>query len=346
MARKAAKSGPMTLKRLAKALGVHASTVSRALDPRRQNLVAAPVAERVRAAADKAGFRPDPVAASLRTRRSRLIGVLVPDIANPVFSPIIGGIARILAQAGYAAVVADAGTEPARQADLAERLIARRVDGLILATASRKDPLVETCRARGLPVVQVNRASDDARVPAIVGDDSAGMDLAVRHLAQLGHTRIGHIAGPPAISTGFLRRCGFEAAMKALGLASDAIETAPAYSRESGRDAATRLLAHRPDLTAIAASNDLLALGAYKALAEAGKACPRDISIVGHNDMPLVDLVDPALTTIHIDHRAMGERAAQALLDALDGARAQPAPVLLAPALVVRASTARAPKRR
>lgn len=341
MARRNPKTGSMTLKGLARALGVHASTVSRALDPRRQGLVAPAMVEKVRAAAARLGYRPDPIAASLRTRRSRLIGVLVPDIANPVFSPIIGGIADALARAGYALVVADAGIDGARQTDMAERLLAQRVDGLILATASRADGLVESCRARGLPVVLVNRAADDTRVPAIVSDDVAGMALVVAHLAARGHARIGHVAGPAHLSTGHLRRVGFEAAMRAAGLAIDAgaIRTAPAFTREAGEAAAAELLAARPDLTAIVAANDLLALGAYGAARARGLRCPADISITGHNDMPLVDLVDPPLTTVRIEHRAMGTHAADAVLAMLNDASVPPTSLRLAPSLVVRGST-------
>ena len=329
----------MTLKRLADALGVHASTVSRALDPRRRTLVAPDVAEKIRAAADRLGYRPDPIAASLRTRRSRLIGVLVPDIANPVFSPIIGGIAGALSRAGYALVMADAGVDGARQADMAERLIAQRVDGLILATASRDDALVERCRVRRLPVVLVNRAADDDRVPAIVSDDMAGMALVVEHLAALGHRRIGHIAGPAHLSTGHLRRRGFEAAMRA---PADAIETASAFTREAGEVAAAALPARHPDLTAIVAANDLLALGTYGAARARGLRCPADISITGHNDMPLVDLVDPPLTTVRIEHRAMGAHAAEAVLTMLDDGATRPESLRLAPSLVLRGSTAAA----
>jgi LacI family transcriptional regulator len=335
-----------TLKRLALAVGVHASTVSRALDPQRSTVVAPAVVARVRAAAERMGYRPDPVARSLRTRRSHLIGVLVPDIANPVFSPIIGGIAEALAQADYALVVADGGTDGTRQSDMAERLIAQRIDGLILATASRRDGLVERCRARGLPVVLVNRASDDAGLAAIVSDDAAGMALVVAHLASLGHRRIGHLAGPAAISTGFLRRSGFEAALQAHGLDDDPrrIEAASAYTRAAGAAAAEALLARCPEITALAAANDLLALGALEALRKHGLACPRDISVTGHNDMPHVDLVDPPLTTVRIEHREMGQRAARAVLAAID-AKDAPAPtaqtVRLAPTLIVRASSGR-----
>lgn len=333
---------PVTLKEVAAAAGVHPSTVSRALSAGTRHLVADDVAARVAAAAAGLGYRPDPVAASLRTGRSHMVGVLVPDIANPVFSPILGGIAEALSAHGYSTIVADAGNDRARQIELAESLMARRVDGLVLATVARDDPVVARCLERALPVVLVNRAEANARVSAVVSDDMAGMALAVDHLIGLGHCAIGHLAGPPQISTGHLRRRGFVAAMAAHGLVVDdaAIETASSYSREDGVVAARALLDRRPDLTAVAAANDLLALGLYDVLHERGLACPRDLSVVGHNDMPLVDMVAPPLTTVRIGHREMGHEAAQLLMRAINrdaGARLN---IVLSPTLMIRKSTA------
>jgi LacI family transcriptional regulator len=336
---------PPTLKRVAEAAGVHVSTVSRAVNPETRHLVAEPVAARVLAEAARLGYRPDAAAAALRTGRSRLVGALVPGIANPVFAPILAGAEAVLAARGYALLVADPGDDPARAAALADGMASRRVDGLLLATAAgRDDPVVSRCLARGTPVVLINRAEAEPRAPSVVSDDREGMRLAVGHLAGLGHRRIGHVAGPPSLSTGDLRRRGFEAAMAAHGLgAAAAVEPAAAYTREAGAEAARRLLARRPDLTALACANDLLALGAYDALAEAGLRVPGDVSVTGHNDMPMVDMVAPPLTTVRIGHAEMGREAAHLLLRAMEDPAAPPArgtAVLLRPELVVRASTA------
>ncbi len=342
MSRSRSPQKPITLKEVAAAAGVHPSTVSRALSAATRHLVADDVAARVTAAATGLGYRPDPVAASLRTGRSHMVGVLVPDIANPVFSPILGGIAEALSTHGYSTIVADAGNDRARQIELAESLMARRVDGLVLATVARDDPVVARCLERELPVVLVNRAEANARVSAVVSDDMAGMALAVDHLVGLGHRAIGHLAGPQQISTGHLRRRGFVAAMAAQGLAAgdDVIETAASYSREDGAAAARTLLDRRPDLTAVAVANDLLALGLYDVLHERGLTCPGDLSVVGHNDMPLVDMVAPPLTTVRIGHREMGQEAAQLLMRAINREAGARLNIVLAPTLMVRKSTA------
>lgn len=333
---------PATLQSVAEAAGVHRSTAARALDPAQSHRISREVVLRVAEEARRQGYRRDAVAASLRTGRSRLVGVVLPDLANPVFAPILSGITAELEREGYLVLVAACGPE-ADQRRIIEELIARRIDGLLLATARRHEPLVDICLAAGLPVVLVNRGEDEARVSAVVTDDAGGMRLAVEHLVSLGHHRIGHLAGPKDLSTGIRRLRGFKSAMRAAKLGHSAIATASAYSRDAGEAATAELLDRHRDLTAIAASNDLLALGAYRELSARGLACPADMSIVGHNDMPLVDMVEPALTTIRIGHAAMGGAAAQLLLAEVRDRRSARTTQLTTAELIIRASTGPVP---
>jgi len=330
----------VTASDVAKLVGVHISTVSRAMNPQTRNLVADDVAERVLAAALSLGYSPNSLAAGLRTRRSFTVGVILPDITNPVFPPILGGIQDVLEAEGYVPIVADAGPEAARRETVIERMIARQVDGLILATSLRSDPVLALCRVRGINLVLVNRVAEDSGFSAVVSDDHRGMKLAVDHLVALGHRAIGHISGPLEFSTGFGRLQGFRQAMSVHGLTvpPEAIVTASAYARDAGREAARALVSQASGLTAIVAANDLLALGCYDALRTRGLRCPRDLSIVGHNDMPLVDMVDPPLTTVRIRHHEMGAEAARLLLRQIAGA-AEGFDVILRPDLIVRAST-------
>jgi LacI family transcriptional regulator, galactose operon repressor len=144
-------------------------------------LISAEVAQRVREVAQQLGFRRDTLAAGLRTGRSGLIGVVLPDIANPLFSPILGGIEGPLADHEYSALVANAGDNARRQLEVVQQLMARRVDGFILATAQRHDAVVDTCLCTGVPTVPVNRAEDTTRLSAVVTDDIGGMGFAVEH---------------------------------------------------------------------------------------------------------------------------------------------------------------------
>jgi LacI family transcriptional regulator len=340
-ARQAPSSRP-TIKDVAKRCGVHPSTVSRALSPATSHLVAADVAKRIRAAAVALGYQPNVTAAGLRTGRSGLIGVLAPDIADPGFPPILSGITETLDDEGYATIVVDIGPDRSRQQQLVDRLIARGVDGLVLATATLGDPVIGHCIAASIPVVLLNRADAGRRLSAVVTDDETGMWLAVDHLGTLGHRRIGHIAGPQDVSTGVLRRAGFKTAAAAAGVPSRStmIETTRAYTREEGRLAALRLLGRKVAPTAIVAANDLLALGIYDALRESGLNCPRDLSVVGHNDMPYVDMLSPPLTTVRIAQRNMGNQAARLLLDEIANPAARRERIVLEPSLIVRASTA------
>ena len=336
----------VTLSSVAKRAQVHPSTVSRALDPARRHLIADAVVARVEMVARELGYRRNPIAASLRTRRSKLVGVLVPDIANPVFSPIISGVGEALAADGYSTIVADAGSDPKRQKQLIDELMARRVDGLVLATVRRNDPALRHCREAKVPVVLVNRRDDGDRVPWVVSDDQRGIGLAVSHLCSIGHLRIGHLAGPRHLSTGAQRREGFIEAMRANGLPPGYIAEAASYDRQAGEAAGTALLDAAPDLTAIVAANDLLALGLLRTLKARSLSCPAHVSVTGHNDMPLVDMVEPPLTTVRIGQRAMGLEAARLLLALLRGEPgAEERRVLMQPELIVRASTAAPPRR-
>ena len=323
---------PPNLQAVADAAGVHRSTASRALNPSTRHLVAGDVALRIVETARRLGYRRDGLAASLRTGRTRLVGVVLPDISNPVFGPILRGVESGLAAAGYSALLANAGPGGEDGLRLIEELMERRVDGLILATARHDDPVLAACLDAGTPTVLVNRADARGRASAVVSDDHAGMVLAVAHLAGLGHR-------PQVVSTGALRRAGFIAALRALGLESEnACVAAIAYTREAGQAAAEDLLA-RFDVSAIAAANDLLALGAYRACAARGLRVPQDVSIVGHNDMPLVDMVEPPLTTIRISHVAMGEEAARLLVREIETPGLSPERIVTPPELVVRGST-------
>ncbi len=329
------------LQAVADAAQVHRSTASRALNPATRHLVGAAAILRVQEAAHVLGYRRDALAASLRTGRSMLVGVMVPDIVNPVFAPILQGIETALARCGYSALVANAGNDAQRQRVVAGQLIGHRVDGLILATAAEEDSTVSLALEVPIPIVLVNRAERICRVPSVVSDDGAGMRLAVEHLVAEGHRRIGHLAGPAHLSTGAQRLAGFCAAMREAGLDGCAVVQAQAYRRSAGSLATVELL-RKFDVTAIVAANDMLALGAYRAIAALGLRCPDDLSVVGHNDMPLVDQVAPPLTTVRIDPLGLGGRAAGLMVAWLEDGSAPPAMLhVTTPSLVVRGSTRR-----
>jgi len=358
MARKSPVSAGPTINDLAQHLGVHKSTVSRAMDPARRHLIGAELLQRVETAARELGWRPNRAAAALSTGRSRTVGVLLPDITNPVFPPILRGIEDALDGEGYFALLANTSRPAVRPggpdaAQMAvERMLAQRVEGFIVATALRDDAWLEGLRIGGARVVLVNRTNDgkDGRglLPAVTSDDMLGMRLAVDHLVGLGHRRVAHLAGPAFFSTGQARRIGFEQALREHGLQPAGMATCGAYSIEAGAGAMRELLAARPrarGFTAVVAANDLIALGALQVLQAKGIDVPQDVSLIGHNDMPLLDQIRPPLTSVRIQHYEMGLRAAKLLLAALQGVPESASTIVLRPELVVRGSTAAAPGR-
>jgi LacI family transcriptional regulator len=191
-------------------------------------------------------------------------------------------------------------------------------------------------------MVMVNRRPDGIDVPSITPDDAAGIELAVRHLASLGHTRIAHVAGPPNTSTGVTRARSFRSAVRDLGLDEDPalITTADHWSEEAGAAGLRRLLDGDVRFSGIVAGNDLIALGCYDVFAERGLRCPEDMSVVGFNDMPFLDKLRPPLTSIAIPHQQIGAEAARLLLDSIADPSRAARSVLLPLSLVVRGSTA------
>jgi LacI family transcriptional regulator len=334
---------PATLRDVAAAARVHPATASRALNPETRILVSEETARRVTAAAAKLGYRPNPVARSLRTRRSHTVGVLIPDLNNPLFPPIVRGLEDKLAAAGYVALLGNTDADASRERLIFEQMRARHVDGFVLATATLHDRLLAEVAAADLPVVLMNRLAQDYSFPAVSVDNEQGTRMAVTHLARLGHTRIAHIAGPQEASTGLSRLRGFREGMASHGLevSGDLIAYASRYTVEEGARCCRELLARDDGFTAVAAANDMLAVGCYTALEEADLRCPDDISVIGFNDMPFIDRLRPPLTTVRFPHYQLGTEAAQLLLERISE-REGPVKILyLAPELVVRGSTAR-----
>jgi LacI family transcriptional regulator len=334
-------AGRVTLKQVAEATGVHFSTVSRALNPRTRGRVRPQVAARVLQTAEQLGYRTNALASGLRTRRSHVIGMVVPDLASLLFPPILEGVEATLLKEGYMTIVANSANDSSRLRRILSGMIERQVDGLILATATLREPALDDSLGARVPVVLINRTDESGRVPAVLNDDIRGIGLAVQHLAALGHRHIAHIAGPQSLSTGAMRRRGFNLALGELGLAAaqPPIVEAEVFTREAGRSACLRLTAKHPHITAIVAANDLIALGCYDAFAEHGISCPGEISVVGFNDAPFVDMVSPPLTTVRIDQQQMGVEAARLLLARMNGQETA-ADVLLRPGLIQRRSTA------
>jgi LacI family transcriptional regulator len=338
----AAGRNAITIRDVARVAEVHPGTVSRALNVETRALVSPQTAERVLRAAEQLGYRPNPIARGLKTNRSFTIGVLIPDITNPLFPPILRGIEDKLLDEGYTALIVNTDNDAERERNHIAAMRARQVDGLISATARLDRELLVDLAAGGPPLVLVNRSLEDGSVPAVTVDDAKGIALAVQHVVELGHTRIAHLAGPQNTSTGHRRYQGFFESMRAHGLEVPDGHVRPTrwFTEEEGARVCAELLDAAPDVTAILAANDLLAIGCYDLLEARGMSCPQDVSIVGFNDMPLLDRLQPPLTSVRVPQREIGTVAADLMLELLGDGSLPTREILLEPTLSVRGSTA------
>lgn len=303
----------ITLKDIARETGVHVSTVSRALDPKRDTPLSDDVLLRIRETAQKLGYRPNRVASSLRTQRTMTIGVMIPDITNMIFPPIVRGIESVMEPLGYASMIVNTDSQRGREQRLVEILQDRGVDGIIHTAVLLEDPTIVRAAEGGLPVVTLNRKIEGTRIPYVINDETAGIDAAFSLLHTKGHRRIAHLAGPRNLSTGQLRLDAFRTAATSRGMDLDSLTIVEAeqFDEADGRRATAEILRRDPRTTAILCANDRLALGTIDHLRSAGLSCPEDISVTGFNDMPFLDMIPPRLTTVRIQQFEAGAVAAR-----------------------------------
>jgi LacI family transcriptional regulator len=332
----------VNIKDVAAMAKVHPSTVSRVLNPETRSMVSGAVADRVSRIAAEMGYARSTLAYGLRTGRTHTIGVVIPDLTNPLFPPIIRQIERTLNDQGYIAILADSDNDQKNETTIVRSLMSRNVDGLILATAHRLDSVVSTIVEDHVPLVLVNRTIDTHSVTAVINDDEHGIELAVAHLVGLGHKSIAYLGGPQDTSTGHDRFLAFRKLLRDGTFKShdDLILNCKAFTEAEGHKGFLSILETQRKFTAVIAANDLLALGCYDAMAELGFSCPADISVTGFNDMPFMNRLSPPLTSLRIPHDEIGNQAARLLLERILNPESKVRTVNLLPELIIRKSTA------
>ena len=340
MTLKRSKRARPTLKDIARDVGVHVSTISRALNPKSGHAVSPDLVKKIQSASSRRGYRPNIAARFLKTNRSRMIGVVIPDITDPVFPPIIRGVEDGLARYGYVSILANTDGNSRRQGQIIDAMRPRGIDGLILASVTRHDPVVSQLTA-GIPVVTVSRQTDDPRFSSVVHDEDDGFRRLLTHLASRGHRDIAAIAGPQTVSTGYNRYASYVRHSEQLGLSPNwpLVTFARSFNEMEGERCTEELLVAGRKFTAVVCANDRLAVGAITAFRRHGWDCPRDISITGFNDMSLVDRLSPPLTTIRVQHYKAGAEAAELIVDTLENAITEPRHIVLPVDLMVREST-------
>ncbi|HEX2133657.1 MAG TPA: LacI family DNA-binding transcriptional regulator [Actinophytocola sp.] len=327
---------PATLRTIAESAGVDVSTVSRVLNGAPEDVARAASRETVDAIREWAvrlDYRPNPHAKSLRTARSNLIGVLVPRLSDVVLATIYEGVEDAAARHGLATFVMNSYDRPAEQRARTELALSRRVDGLVFGDAHSDGTFLDEIAARRVPFVLVSRHAGDH--PSVTCDDYRGGGLVAEHFLQLGHERVGVIAGEPFASTGLDRMAGFVDHYREAGIDVPAVHSA--FDTTGGHKAAENLLRQRPRPTAIFAVNDFAAIGALGAVRDAGLRPGEDVAVAGFNDTPLAAELPLPLTSVRSPMHEMGTRALELLVSVLGGQK--PASERFDPELVVRAST-------
>jgi LacI family transcriptional regulator len=328
-----------TIKDVAALAGVSFTTVSHVLNETRP--VSADARRRVLAAVEEIGYLPSAVARSLRKSETKIIGVLVPNVNNPFFAELVVGVEECCRLAGYSVFLCNSDNDPRRQQQYMRTLLEKRVDGLLLSSAGDAAALARIFKLATVPAVTVDRLVPGARADRVSVNNLDGASKAVRHLVGLGHRKIGCISGPAEFEVTQERVEGWRRAQEEAGFnADEQLLIESDFSSSGGYEAARQLLSTHPDMTALFASNDLMALGALRAAAEIGIKVPQQLSIVGFDDIELSSYVFPGMTTVGCSIRELGREAGRVLIDRIENPGAPLKDVQLTPRLVLRESTA------
>lgn len=336
----------ITQRDIARSLGVSVSAVSLALAGR--DGVSDALRERVLATAAQLGYRPNASAVALRTRRSNVLGLLIRNLRNPHFLDVIDGFDETCAKAGYDVMVGSSRYDPEREQELLDAFADRSVDGLAIAPIGASRRVRVWAKATGRPIVLLNAnpgAAGGGRTAMTVrSDDVAAIDLAVRHLVGLGHRRLAMVAAPEDKTPDPVRLDRFTLLGRRLGFTARAVVSE--LSEAAVREAVGRELRRAPRVrpTAVITNSDYLAHAVYLAATDRGLRIPADLSVLGHDDLPTSASLSPALSTIAVDRREIGERAAGLLIATLRDGRPAGRSITVPVRLRVRASTARPPQ--
>jgi LacI family transcriptional regulator len=335
-----------TLTDIARAAGVSIATASRVLNPGAHPVNAA-TAARVQAAADQLGFRPNRLARGLRSRWVSTVGVLIHDITDPYFAEITRGIADAAWKDGFLTMACNTDRQPEEELRYAGLLCESRVAGLLFVGGGLNDPayrtelsrLVSEVREYGGHVVALGPRHE--QWPAEVPDNRGGARQAVEHLLALGHRSVALVSGPPQLRTTHEREAGFAEAMRHAGIEPDPdLIISGGFTVEGGAVAMRELLKGERRFTAAVVATDTMVIGCLRALREHGMSVPHDMSLVGFDNIPVSEYLDPPLTTVDLHMRQVGAAAMNRLRGLLNGTDAQPLISIHPTHLVVRASTA------
>jgi LacI family transcriptional regulator len=327
-----------TIREVAESAGVSYATVSHVINNTR--LVSRETRERVLTAMEQLNYRPNALARSLRQGKTNTIGLVLPDSANPFFAEISRGIEDEAFKKGYSVFLCNTELDIQRELFYVDVLSKKQVDGIIFVAAGDQADSLDFLLRRNMPVVMIDRDVPNVEVDAVLTDHQLGGFLATHHLIELGHKRIACIAGPSSITPSAERITGYRKAIEEAGIPYDTnLIIRGDYHAQSGMEITHSILKMNPRPTAIFALNDLMALGALRAAAEADCSVPDDLAVVGYDDLEIARFTNPPLTTISQPKKAIGAQAINLLVDRISHKSRPPSRLVLPPELVVRRST-------
>lgn len=302
----------VTIRDVAAEAGVSITTVSRALND--SGRVGAATRDRVVSAARRLGYEPNDLARSLHGKATGTIAVLVPDITNPFFPELVKGVQEIATAHGRLLLLCQTSEDTDIAVQELLHLRRKRVDGVVLVGGLARGEELSAALA-GLPVVTVDRDMTIESAWVVRSDHRHGGRLATEHLIELGHERIAHIRGPARLSVAGDRHDGYREALENAGLPYDeSLVVEGDFLEESGYDGLRALRRRRRPFSAVFCGNDLMAIGALRALEDVGLAVPQEVSVVGFDDIHLASYLRPGLTTVHQPIQTLGRRAAELLI--------------------------------
>jgi LacI family transcriptional regulator len=332
-------SAVATIRQVAARADVSPATVSRVLNGTTVDPV---LAARVRTAVKELNYRPSNAARSLRTRRTKVWGLVISDVRNPFFTDVVRGIEDTAQRAGYAVVLCNADEQLEKERAYVDLVVDERMAGIILSPASPQLTDVGPLVAHGIPVVTVDRTVQEPEVDAVVVDNASGAGSAVRHLYAGGYRRIACITGPQSTTTGAERLTGYVDALDACGLDRDpALIVVSDFKEEGGMAAMRQLLGVVDPPDAVVVANSVMGMGALRVLHQARVAIPRELGLVCFDDAPWMALTAPTVTAVAQPTYAIGCEAARLLLSRIDGERLPARRVTMSTKLVPRESSQR-----
>lgn len=329
---------PLTMKDIAGMLGVAESTVSRAINGKPG--VSESLKAEILALVQKHQFTPNALAKGLASNQTRILGLILPDIANSHLNQIVQGIEAEASELGYHLILANTGGDRAKELKYLSFFQQNRVEGIVFVGGSLAEGEILKLGLNRYPLVLVNKLIEELELPTFLLDHELGAELAVTHLVERGHREIGFLVGDLEDLTNAQLLQGYQAGLARAGLTyQESLVVEVENSRSGGYDGYLHLLEHENSPTAVFAAGDLLALGAVEALKFGGYLIPEDVAVIGYGDTGITWIIDPPLTTVGLPHLELGRRAVRQLIKVIQKQEIEEPIVALAPEIIRRRST-------